>query len=118
MRQVPKQREVETMIPIRNPVQNQSRATARSKILAISLILVVSFVSLLAVRPAAATAETGYENPVTAAPQLVPPTTASCTVTLAQSQPFPVPGGNGYDTPVTATLNPPSQCPAPWSMIV
>src|SRR5207245_1011257 len=84
--------------------QNQSRAAARSKILAISLILVVSFVSLLAVRPVAATAETGYENPVTAAPQLVPPTTASCTFTLAQSQPFPVPGGNGYDTPFTGTI--------------
>ena len=106
------------MIPTRNPLQNHSPARTHSKVLAISLILVVSFVSLLAVRPAAATAETGYENPVTAAPQLVPPTTASCTVTLAQSQPFPVPGGNGYDTPVTGTLNPPSQCPAPWSMIV
>src|SRR5438552_8043237 len=111
-------REVETMIQARNPLQNQSRAAARSKILAISLILVVSFVSLLAVRPAAATAETGYENPVTAAPQLVPPMTASCTVTLAQAQPFPVPGGNGYDTPLPGTINPPSSCPVPWPMTV
>src|SRR5437667_3485891 len=100
-------REVETVIQARTPLQNQSRATARNKILSISLILVVSFVSLLAVRPAAATAETGYENPVTAAPQLVPPLTEYCTVTLTQAQPFPAPGGNGYDTPPTGPIHPP-----------
>jgi Peptide N-acetyl-beta-D-glucosaminyl asparaginase amidase A len=94
------------------------RAGNRSRILSISLILVLSAVSILSVRPVAATAETGYENPVPAAPSLVPPTTASCTVVLARSQPFPVPGGNGYDTPLTGTLNPPTSCPGPWSMVV
>ncbi len=88
------------------------------KILALSLVLVISAVALYAVGPVSATAETVYQNPVTAAPPLIPPTTASCTVILAQSQPFPVPGGNGYDTPLTGTLNPPSSCPAPWSMVV
>ena len=88
------------------------------KILALSLVLAISLTSIYTVKPVSATAETGYENPITAAPSLVPPTTTSCTVTLAQSQPFPVPGGNGYDTPLTGTLNPPSSCPSPWSMIV
>src|SRR2546425_10504379 len=106
------------MIQTRNYLQNHSPATAHSKILAISLILVISSISLIALRPVSATAETSYENPVIAAPQLVPPRTASCTVILAQTQPFPVPGGNGYDTPLTGTFNPPSSFPAPWSMIV
>jgi peptide N-acetyl-beta-D-glucosaminyl asparaginase amidase A len=104
------------MIPTRNNLHFP--VITQPKILALSLILAISLTSLLAVRPVSATAETSYANPVTAAPQLVPPTTRACTFILAQSQPFPVPGGNGYDTPLTGTLNPPSSCAPPWSMIV
>ncbi len=111
-------REVENTILSRNLAQKRSLAENRSKILAISLIVVIFAVSLLTVRPVSATAETGYENPVTAAPPLTTPTTTSCTVTLASTQPFPVPGGNGYDTPLAGTVSPPSGCPAPWSMVV
>ncbi|HYY90856.1 MAG TPA: peptide-N4-asparagine amidase [Candidatus Dormibacteraeota bacterium] len=106
------------MIVERNPLHKLYHIETRSKILSVSLILVIFTISLLTIAPVRATAETGYENPVTAAPPLVPPTTRSCTVTLAQTQPFPIPGGNGYDTPLTGTLSPPSSCPAPWSMVV
>ncbi len=72
------------------------------KILALSLVLVISAVALYAVGPVSATAETVYQNPVTAAPPLIPPTTASCTVILAQSQPSPVPAGNGSTSPAAS----------------
>ena len=106
------------MIVERNPLHKLYHIETRSKILSVSLILVIFTISLLTIAPVRATAETGYENPVTAAPPLVPPTTRSCTVALAKTQPFPIPGGNGYDTPLTGTLNPPSSCPGPWSMVV
>src|SRR2546428_13758030 len=58
--------------------------------------------------------ETNYQNPVTALPPLVRPTTSSCTVTLADHFAF---GPSGYDVPATGILGPPDSCPAPWSMV-
>src|SRR6266702_5528878 len=82
--------------------------------LALALLGVVSIAGALTPKPVSAL-ETSYQNPVTAAPPLNRPTTSSCIVSLAQNQAFPF---AGYDTPFTGTYNPPSQCPAPWSMVV
>lgn len=77
--------------------------------------MIVGFVVLVAGSLGAAGIETNYQNPVTAAPPLVRPTTASCTVRLVQNQPFPF---AGYGTPFTGPYAPPTACPAPWSMVV
>lgn len=79
------------------------------------LVGVTAALFLMSASPPVAAMETSYQNPVTAAPPLVPPTTASCTVTLAQNFAF---GPSGYDVPAKGTLTPPSACPAPWSMVV
>jgi hypothetical protein len=84
---------------------------------ALFLLLVIVSATILAPHPASAI-ETNYQNPVTAAPAIARPSTASCTFILAQNQSFPVPGGNGYDTPFTGSYTPPSSCPGPWSMVV
>jgi peptide N-acetyl-beta-D-glucosaminyl asparaginase amidase A len=99
------------------PSQNLT-LPSKSRFLAVWLILLIFILSLVGISRVSATSETTYENPVTAAPPLIPPATTSCTVALAQTQPFPVPGGNGYDTPFTGTIIPPSSCPGPWSMVV
>ena len=58
--------------------------------------------------------ETTYQNPVTATPPLLRPTTASCTVTLIQDYAF---GPSGYDVPAQGTVTPPAGCFVNWSMI-
>src|SRR6266705_1777272 len=82
--------------------------------LALALLGVVSIAGALTPKPVSAL-ETSYQNTVTAAPPLNRPSTPSCFVSLAQNQAFPL---AGYDTPFTGTYDPPTQCPAPWSMVV
>ena len=78
------------------------------------VIIAVGLMVLVSGSVPVAALETNYQDPVTALPPLVRPTTASCTVTLTDHFAF---GPNGYDVPATGTLTPPASCPAPWSMI-
>ncbi len=78
------------------------------------LVMATSFILVVSAFGNVAATETSYQNPVTAAPPLVRPATSSCTVTLIQDYAF---GPSGYDVPAQGTLTPPSQCPAPWSMV-
>jgi len=86
----------------------------RIRLFTLTALLVIVSASLISPHPVSAT-ETNYQNPVTAAPPLARPTTPSCVVTLAKTQPFPF---AGYSTPFTGTYSPPISCPAPWSMVV
>ena len=63
-------------------------------------------------------ANPGSQNPVAAAPPVSRPTTASCTVTLLDNQPFGPTGGPRGFTPFLGTFSPPSGCPPPWSKVV
>ena len=92
------------------------KAMHRAHVLRVSLLAVaIGFVLAVSALGNVAASETSYQNPVTAAPPVVRPTTASCTVTLASDYAF---GPSGYDVPATGTVTPPTACPAPWSRIV
>jgi len=78
------------------------------------VVIAVALIVLMSGSLPVAAIETNYQNPVTALPPLVRPTTSSCTVTLADHFAF---GPSGYDVPATGILAPPDSCPAPWSMV-
>ncbi|MFG2822722.1 peptide-N4-asparagine amidase [Kitasatospora sp. NPDC048365] len=68
--------------------------------------------------PAHADFGTDYHDPVTAAKPLTRPDTRSCTVEAMHDRPFRSGYGSPPDTPYTATVGPPADCPGPWSMVV
>src|SRR5437867_13205655 len=82
----------------------------------VSALLVVGLVLLMVVatsRPAAGV-ETTYQDPLTAAPPIVRPDTASCRVTLADRFAF---GPSGHDVPAPGTYCPPDPGAPPCSMV-
>ncbi len=89
----------------------RGRRVVRASLLAVS----IGFVLAMSAMGNVAAMETTYQNPVTAAPPLARPSTASCTVTLIDGYAF---GPSGYDAPAKGTLTPPADCPAPWSLVV
>lgn len=77
--------------------------------------IAVALLMVLSTGGASAATEVNYQNPVTAAPPPAVPPTPSCAVTLVTNFPF---GTNGYDTPATGTISPPSGCPGPWAAVI
>jgi hypothetical protein len=65
--------------------------------------------------PATAGNEVDYQDPLTAAPAIVRPPTASCSVTVMQDFAFNSSVGQGV---FNGTLTPPADCPGPWSKVV
>lgn len=79
-------------------------------------LLAVSLVGSLVVGHAlapTASAESGYQNPVTAAPPVSRPTTPSCAVTVV-THTFAF----SYGAPYVGSYTPPANCPGPWSKVV
>jgi len=68
--------------------------------------------------PAHADFGTDYHDPLTAAKPLTRPDTRSCTVEAMHDRPFKDGYGSPPDTPYTATVTPPADCPGPWSAVV
>jgi hypothetical protein len=84
-----------------------------TKLLAVALCAASAL--LLSSLPAAAGNEVSYQDPLTAAPPIARPPTASCTTTVMQDFAFNSSVGQGV---YNGTLAPPSACPGPWSKIV
>ena len=84
-----------------------------TKLLAVALCAASAL--LLSSLPAAAGNEVSYQDPLTAAPPIARPPTASCTTTVMQDFAFNSSVGQGV---YNGTLVPPAACPGPWSKIV
>src|SRR2546422_2627553 len=79
------------------------------------LVLAVGLLVVAGTSAPPAALETNYQNPVTAAPPIARPDTASCTVTPAGNPAF---GPSRHDVPPTGPYIPPGACAPPWSMVV
>lgn len=75
----------------------------------------VASAALLGSAPASGGNEVNYQDPLTAAPPIARPPTASCSVTVMQDFAFNSSVGQGV---FTGALAPPAACRGPWSRIV
>lgn len=82
-------------------------------LLTVPLAALTASVTALAVASGPASAETNYQNPVTADRPVPLPGTPHCTVTLMQHT-----FAASYYQPYLGTWSPPASCPGPWSKVV
>jgi Peptide N-acetyl-beta-D-glucosaminyl asparaginase amidase A len=84
---------------------------ARALLVALATAGAVFFLAV----PATAGNEVNYQDPLTAAPPIARPPTASCSVTVMQDFAFNSSVGQGV---FNGTLTPPAGCLGPWSKVV